>query len=320
MIKLNFIASTNGQALTKTIKNGIITPYPNVWEVNSYEADITTPEELFTHIQLHADMGSALLKGQLDRPLRAESRSGRVLDLSTKLLVLDIDTHRGFNCRTSFLESMGLADVTHIFQHSSKSKHEWDIRGHYFFLLDKSAEPKAIKNWLKHKNIEVFSDQLELTSTDLGLKWPLDIGVNDNGKIIYIAPPILDGPDPIHSRITLRKRAHDRASINFDVEEVQIHELINNLRKKTGLGISKTPQQEKIIALKPGQMAITGLKKGIKYMYLNLNGGDSWGYYFRLDRPEIVRNFKNEPFYRLKDIDPQLYASLYRPPAIGGIP
>jgi hypothetical protein len=41
---------------------------------------------------------------------------------------------------------------------------------------------------------------------------------------------------------------------------------------------------------------------------LNLNGGDSWAYYFPVTNPEVLYNFKGEPPVLLKQIAPDFYA------------
>ena len=42
-------------------------------------------------------------------------------------------------------------------------------------------------------------------------------------------------------------------------------------------------------------------------MYLNLNGGDSWAYFFPESNPEILYSFKGEPPVRLANIAPRLW-------------
>jgi len=40
---------------------------------------------------------------------------------------------------------------------------------------------------------------------------------------------------------------------------------------------------------------------------MNMNGGDSWAYYFPQTNPEILMNFKGEQNYALKEIAPEVY-------------
>jgi hypothetical protein len=46
------------------------------------------------------------------------------------------------------------------------------------------------------------------------------------------------------------------------------------------------------------------------FVYLNLNGGDSWGYYHPEDNAEYIYNFKGEPVYKTSELLPEYWASL----------
>jgi hypothetical protein len=52
---------------------------------------------------------------------------------------------------------------------------------------------------------------------------------------------------------------------------------------------------------------VTGVRRARGFVYLNLNGGDSWAYYFPESNPEIVRSFKGDPPVRLADFAPGLW-------------
>ena len=52
----------------------------------------------------------------------------------------------------------------------------------------------------------------------------------------------------------------------------------------------------------PGQY--TGIKTERGFVYFNLNGGDSWGYFHPVDNPAFIHNFKGEPCYRTQDLLP----------------
>jgi hypothetical protein len=52
---------------------------------------------------------------------------------------------------------------------------------------------------------------------------------------------------------------------------------------------------------------VTGIRRARGFTYLNLNGGDSWGYYFPDSNPEVLYSFKGEPPVRLADIAPELW-------------
>jgi hypothetical protein len=52
---------------------------------------------------------------------------------------------------------------------------------------------------------------------------------------------------------------------------------------------------------------VSGVRRARGFVYLNLNGGDSWGYYFPESNPEILHSFKGEPPVRLADIAPDFW-------------
>jgi len=64
------------------------------------------------------------------------------------------------------------------------------------------------------------------------------------------------------------------------------------------------------VAARPGVATVTGIRETDTFVYLNLNGGDSWGYYYPKNNPEILFNFKGEPNYLVKELLPDHYASL----------
>jgi hypothetical protein len=57
----------------------------------------------------------------------------------------------------------------------------------------------------------------------------------------------------------------------------------------------------------PEPATVTGVRRARGFVYLNLNGGDSWGYYYPASNPEILYSFKGEPPVRLADIAPGLW-------------
>jgi hypothetical protein len=61
---------------------------------------------------------------------------------------------------------------------------------------------------------------------------------------------------------------------------------------------------------KPGEATITGIKRDRGFVYLNLNGGDSWGYYHSEDNAEYIYNFKGEPVYKTSELLPEYWASI----------
>ncbi len=224
MATANFLESSNGQPMTKvfSIDNGgdlIKSSYPMVKNFTSHEEQFNTIEELHAAIMRHAATNHCLLKGQLDRPLVNESRAGHTnSELSTEWIVLDNDNLHDMSPR-EMLELTGIGDVDHIVQYSASSGVVPGHNGyHLFLLLDREYTPKELKLWLKDKNLTTpqISQHIKLAASNVALKWPLDISVCQNDKLIYIAPPIC-GEDVVDSRagnrIELVKGSHRTANL-----------------------------------------------------------------------------------------------------------
>ena len=93
---MKLFALKANEPLTKsyTKRDGEIikTPYPMTWEFTSIEENIATLADLKRVIEKHAALGHCLLKGQISRPLVAESRAGSTnTNDATEWLVLDFD-------------------------------------------------------------------------------------------------------------------------------------------------------------------------------------------------------------------------------------
>jgi len=315
MIKTTFLAATNGQAMVKNLITG--DSYPNVTNVNSFEHTVKDLPTLFEVLKLHASKGHCLLKGELDRPLKGESRAGHVDSKNTKLVVLDIDSDTlPYKSRDVMLHEFGLGEIDYIFQHSSKATQEDALRGHYFFMLDKSVHPKTVKAWVREVNCTTLYSHLELSKSRSSISWPLDISVNDNGKIIYLAPPIQE-KDPITERFVLCTRGAEKMAPVPKKDDFDLTAIVNELRSQEGLRSQERPVNN-MIDINPNEVKITGMKENNGFIYLNLNDGDSWAYYFNPNTPDVVYNFKDEPNFRLKDLDPSLHSQYHEAQPSGG--
>ena len=103
----------------------------------------------------------------------------------------------------------------------------------------------------------MFSSQLELSSTGQSLKYPLDLSVADNSKLIFIAPPDFDNKklDPFKTpedRIVLVENgqpAIDLVPLLNDVSPEAVFtdgvKIKDELRKKAG------PKNAKLKLLRP---------------------------------------------------------------------
>ena len=299
----------------------------------------------------HGQQGHCLLKGNLKRPIDNESRAGKTDRIGySNLLVLDIDgiTIPGHtNPKTITDKDVGslakavmrelpaeVQDCSFIAQASSSLGLKGDkVSLHIFILLQHAMPAKSVKLWLQNCNFEsqLFSSQLELSSNGHSLKYPLDTSVADNSKLIFIAPPTFeDGThDPFSSsperivRVSGITETLDLAKLmgNISPEVVyqKSNEHKNRLRtqrgfkaKKEKLTIATVDNKSEEILTNPDRMSIAiADDTNPPYIRCNVNGGDSNAYYFKLEDPTYMYNFKGEPIWSIEQADPDFYKSLF---------
>ena len=355
-MQLTFLEAANGQRLSKqhSVAKGF-TPYPHVKNVNSHEHDIPLDlaglamfERLLTE---YGEEGYCLLKGKLKRKLDNESRAGKTDRIAySNLLVLDIDgiTLPGYtNPKTFTRTDVGtlaktvmrelppaVQDCSFIAQASASLGLKGDkVSLHIFILLSHAMPAKAIKLWFQHCNFqsELFSSQLELSSNGHSLKYPLDISVADNSKLIFIAPPTFENGtyDPFTSiaervvRVSGITDTLDLGKLMNDISPEVVHqksnEHKNKLRVKRGfhakkerLTIATINNKSEEILMNPDRMSISITDDTMPpYIRCNVNGGDSNAYYFKIEDPTYMFNFKGEPVWSIEQADPDFYKSLF---------
>lgn len=312
--------------LTKTfeqIDGGYqVTPYPFVKEVTSHREVVEDLDGLLDALHRHAELGHCLLKGALRMQISGQSRAGMTIpDQPTNWMLIDADFEDGYDSIEEFLDSLGLGDVSFIQQHSASSgiTSTHGLRSHSIVLLSEPVSPGILKAWLKARNftVEQLNERIELSANAMTLKFPLDISTCQNDKLIYIAPPTCIGfDDPIKERITLVRRTKEQAKPpKASAPEItQLSEWqdkrVNELRAANGLP-KRTPRyktrNDMEILVNPGSAVVTDVRLARGFTYINLNGGDSWAYYFPSDNPDLVFNFKGEPIVELRSIAPDFY-------------
>ena len=303
-------------------------PYPFVSQFTSFKYSINSLPELMFCIQEFAAQGHCILKGALQRPLKHESRAGSTSpDSLTDWICLDFDGVTAFDTVDAALKAMGLGDTSYILQWSASHKVPNEKPGlncHIFILLDELQHPDTLKRWLKHLNLEHFREQLKMAKSGNALLWPLDITTCQNDKLLYIAPPEFDGiEDPMHGeRITIVERKYEKADLSTYLTQLpppniiheQEHKALNAARKKAGLPARRTyrfkAEDDFTYLPKPDAAQVTGTKNERGFVYLNLNGGDSWGYFHPIDNPTYIHNFKGEPVYRTEELLPAYWAEI----------
>lgn len=314
--------------LTKTFKlvDGTLEKvgHPRVVEYVSHEEAWATIEDLYALLTKHADLGHCFLKGNLNRQLVNESRAGTTdANAPTRLAVLDLDGVKGVKNVDGLLRMLDAADVDHVVQYSSSMGVVPDrgLSAHVFMLLAREYPPALLKQWLMHLNltVPVLRNNLGMTRTNNALRWTLDVTTCQNDKLIYIAPPLLgDGVEDgfVGDRIQLVRRKKRSFELpdklpSAEANKVAAEAALNELREKAGL-----PRRAKVsyktsgpieYMAKPDQAIVTGIKRERGFVYLNINGGDSWGYYHPDTNPEFIHNFKGEPVFRTKDLVPDYW-------------
>lgn len=340
-MEIVFLKAT--QKLVKEISSNSVTPYPLVKkftsEHNNFEKTQEGLEDFFNALQEADKAGKCLLKGLLKKPLQDESRalmSDR--NAQTELLVIDIDNLQApgfssFDVKTlaeKFILHLPVEfhDVSYIAQASASLGLKKDkVSMHLFFFLKNKTHPKTIKEWFKLLNYEtdILANQLSLSANGQSLSYTVDPSVAENSKLIYISTPnFKDIKDPIKdTRWVFIKR--NEALLDLPLHSInpeRVHNLgiqiKNNLRKKLNL----PKKNEKLATINiageaqevlqnPDKMTIQICRVNEPFVNCNVNGGDSGGYYFVLDNPHFMYNFKGEPVWEIQKADPDFYKSIF---------
>jgi len=332
-MKLFFLQAADKTPLTKTItvENGHVTknPYPHIRDFNSFHHEVDDLDTFEAAIRAHADMGHCLLKGTLHRSLANESRAGATrTEDDTEWLCIDIDRARGFTDVPDFIKRAlpsELHDVDHIIQYSASHGFSRGLSAHVFFLLDAPIPAPMLKSWLQRINLdEGLESQLALSVNGTTLKYPVDTTTCQNDKLLYIAPPVIVGIDPnidIADRIVQVNQGQRRASIDIDPRsmsetEERVQATVNKVRKRAGLK-PKTCRFKSMmghrVMTNPSRAHITGpIRSERGFVYLNINGGDSYGYWHPKENPRFILNFKGEPIYLTETFLPDYWEQIQR--------
>ena len=227
----------------------------------------------------------------------------------------------------------GLRNVSYVAQASASFGFKVDkISMHIFILLDKPYKPKSIKTWLENLNYSVpmLREQITLSVNGQSLSLPLDTSVADNSKLIFIAPPTFEDKalDPFKSpknRIVTVKKNEDCFNFEKYSSEINPESLFQekqilknllrkdkNLPKKTEkiatVNINKHPKE---VLVNPDKMNIEIVNESYNpFINCNVNGGDSGAYYFTLDNPRYMHNFKGEPIWDIEKADKEFYLDI----------
>ena len=303
--------------------------YPFVKLFTSHEENPENLSAFAESLKKHAENKHCLLKGNVAEPLKNESRSGSTDPLTdTEWIVFDVDGMDNILNAEQFIMTVlpkEFHDASYIIQHSASAGISTDgFRAHIFFLLSRPYSVAQIKVWLQYRNLTETSlaTQLSLSKNAITLRYPLDITVNQNDKLIYIAAPTCVGfDDPLDGeRIDLVSREVDVVSFDFPGPSSAqlghlVSEQVNILRDAIGLrkkAFKMLRSRTGVEYLDSKSLDVTCQVTGVKrnsagLVQLNIDGGDSWGYFYDPDHPYFLKNFKGEPTVVLKDFLPDYY-------------
>lgn len=331
-MQLTFLGAAVPLSKTLSFKEGRYetSHYPMVRKVTSHTENVENMEQFEAAIRAHAEQNHALMMGGFKRALIDESRAN-LSDKNAKhqWVCFDFDkvpfppTIEGAVDAIYELLPEECHDVDAVIQLSPSSfrPDTTTLSCHVFMLLDAPMTTRELKNYLLALNLgnARLRDSLALTDSKSALHYKLDPCVADNSRIIYIAPPKLKGfkNDGINwlDRLEGTKRTLVPSGTHaFPRAELDGH--VQRLREAEGLErqtYTYTKLHGDDVLKGVGELMLTELRtSGNHYLRFNLNGGDSLAYYIDLHKPDVIGNFKGEPFMRTCEVAPELYKQLQK--------
>lgn len=300
--------------------------HPRVIDYLSHWEEYDDIQQFHDLLVAHADLGHCLLKGNTTRELKWESRRGSTdPNEPTTWACFDIDGFKDLATPGEFMDLIGLGDVDRIEQYSASAGilPERGLSAHVFCLMERAMAAPLLKQHLMQINLSVpkLRSALGMTRTHNALRWTLDVSTCQSDKLIYIAPPLLgegvkDGFKGKRIRLVKGKKRYvefDKV-VNAEVNRRETFKALNQLREAAGLEkrereTVKTYGTVEYMA-KPDRATVTGCREERGFVYLNLNGGDSWAYYHPKSNPEFIYNFKGEHAYRTRELLPDYWSEV----------
>lgn len=332
--RVTFLAASDGTPLSKTFtyNDGKVTtaPYPLIKHLSSFTEEFDTIEELHALILDHGDQGHALHTGRLVHPLDNESRAGK----SDKVAPMDV-----FICDYDGLSNIteaeaaggaGIASVDRIVQLSGSAGlpgNEAKLNAHSFTIMAVPQHEDTLCRYIEglNYNTPCFSSRLSLTASKMGLHYPLDRTMGQASRIVYIAPPTFVGmTDPLGDGRTTIVKADNRTLalqvggvLTKDKLRKASREQVQRLRQVAGMAEVdlKTSlrkgydgaQYDTLVNPEVMHVDVHDTARG--FTYVDLNGGDSHGYFHPDDDATLLHNFKGEPCLPLAKLNPAYFAT-----------
>lgn len=305
--------------------------YPQLKNVTSYTEEYRSIEDFFEGIKRHAELGHALVTGTPTREIQNESRAGLISpDQPIYVIPIDVDKLNGFANLEELLADKNIPaamrNTSYIKIISASAEIDGDTRlsNRAYYVSAQPINPDDVKLFYRHLNlaIERVNESLKLTGSKGAINWRIDPSIVEPTRLNFIAPPIIGKGvkcDVNEDRIQLVKKKNKLLKFDFskyrsmeaDIKQATMDKL-NELRKAEGLGIKRSTNVRalgnELVSTTVDQAEITGIKEDRGFIYMNLNGGDSWGYYHPVNCCEILYNFKDEPNYSIRQLLPEYYA------------
>lgn len=314
--------------LTKTFLSSegriISTPYPHVSRFTSVQHEVGSLQELYDKLKYHAERGHCLFSGSLTAPLVDESRAGKTVKEPRQWIVFDFDKVDAVSSADAVEKYLPpeCQQVSYVAQQSASmyrpDASKWS--GHVFMLLKSPVDEQRVRQWFEWINFnnQALSGQITLSESRMALHWPLDRTASYNSRLIYIAPPRCVGFTPaVKSPFALVKKKLTHLTITDSfvaLDSITIRQRINDLRRAVGENeiqyVTRQHNGEEIM-LDAELCEVHGIRtSGDHFIRFNLNGGDSFAYFIDLRNPDLIKNFKGEPYLKTKDAAPELFKAL----------
>ena len=327
---IHFLRSNKWLAKRIT-STGIIEPYPLVSSFTSEERDVANIQEFHNEVVKAAKLGWCLIKGELQKTLKKESRRGSTNPTAhTSWACFDIDGLDTTDLNKVLQALFDKQRPDYIIQWSNTMGIKDGLRCHIMCMLDRPFNPIDLKQWLMWQNLgtknnpspmqQTVKSMTSLNASHTHITYALDISVCQNDKLIYIADPKFEdlNDDPLQSKPRIQYIKGVKRTLHIDLPVGTIEDYkasaraeTNQLRKLVGLDPlrKRNPKYMGTIEYNVGYSPIGKYeyKEERDFVYFNLSGGDSWGYYHPTNNPRIIFNFKGEPNYLTKEILPDYW-------------
>lgn len=307
--------------------------YPLVRRVSSFEREVDDMRQFKDVLSEHAHKGHCLLLGGLSKVLRDESRAEHAKkDWDHHWVCFDMDKvdatpdmDGALDAIERYLpEACQRAAAVIQLSPSCFNPRANKLSCHVFMRLNEPISRSQLQDFLIWCNFnnDALRSQISLNDSGNTLSFRVDRCVVDASRLIYVAPPRMVGfkNEKFENESDWLDYFNGDAGFTLPtftpIDRAHINEKINELRDAQGLPV----REFRTIKLR-GYDVLSDAEEGVisdvrasgnQYIRFNLNGGDSLAYFIDLKNPELIGNFKGEPYMMTKEVDPQFYKTLIK--------